>query len=128
MLEKSPVAESQSNGRVENAIDSVEGQVRALKLDLEDKMTVKLENKRPIWPWLIQYAAQTIHMYQINRQDGLTAAQRIRGRTSIPPRANLDEQMLYKPMKTVKFNKFEAKWRYVIWFGNIEHMSVHITL
>jgi hypothetical protein len=45
VLENSPVAESQSNGGVENAIGRVEGQIRALTLDPEDKMKVITPSK-----------------------------------------------------------------------------------
>eukprot|EP00974_Lingulodinium_polyedra_P003564 334879-Lingulodinium_polyedra.AAC.1 len=74
---------------------------------------MKLEDDHPIWPWLIEYAAQTLHMFQVNRSDGLTAAQRIRGRMSMGPRARIGEKVLYKTMKTVKLeNDTEKRWNY----------------
>jgi hypothetical protein len=62
--EHSPVGESQANGRIENAVGRVQGQIGALHLDLEEHLKIKLEHNHPIWPWLIEYAAQTLHQQQ----------------------------------------------------------------
>ena len=127
ILENSPVGESQSNGRVEGAIGRVKGQIRALKLDIETNYGYTLMNKHPIWPWLIEYAGQTLHMFGNTREDGLTPVQRIRGRISMAPRVRLGEKVLYKSMKTVKVeNDTQSTWNYGIWLGTIEHTSEHI--
>ena len=111
ILEHSPVGESQSNGRVESAIGRVKAQIRALKLDIEANYDMKLTDDHPIWPWLIEYAGQTLHMFQVNRDDGLTPVQRIRGKMAMGPRARIGEKVLYKPMKTVRLdNDTEKRW------------------
>ena len=33
----------------------------------------------PAWSWIIEFAGQTLHMFHINRADGLTPSQRIQG-------------------------------------------------
>ena len=87
----------------------------------------KLADNHPVWPWLIEYSGQTLHMFQITRGDGLTPAQRIRGKTSCAPRAKFADKVFYKPMKTVKVeNDTQQKWKYGIWLGIIEHTSEHI--
>ena len=63
VLENSPVGESQSNGSVERAIKEVQHQVRKFKLQFEENMGEQLSNESPVWPWLIQYAAQVIHTF-----------------------------------------------------------------
>ena len=127
VLEHSPVGESQSNGRVEGAIDRVKAQIRALKLDVETNYDMKLADNHPIWPWLIEYAGQTLHMFQVTRGDGLTPSQRIRGKTSSGPRARIGDKVLYKMMKTVKAdNDTERRWKYGIWQGMIEHTGEHV--
>ena len=78
-LESSPVGGSQSNGRVENAIRRIQGQIRALKLDIESRSNISLTSQHAIWPWLTEHAAQCLHMYQTGRGDGLTPYERIRG-------------------------------------------------
>ena len=68
ILENSPVGESQSNGTVERAIKEVQNQVRKLKMQLEENIADQLSNESPIWPWLIQYAAQIIHTFKVHKE------------------------------------------------------------
>ena len=63
---------------------------------------MKIEDDHPAWPWIIEDVAHTLHVFQINRSDGLTAAQRIKGRACSTPRARIGEKLLYKSMKTMK--------------------------
>ena len=99
-LESSPVGESQSNGRVETAIQRIQGQISALKLDIESRSNISLTSQHAIWPWLIEHAAQCLHMYQTGRGDGLTPYQRVRGRVAMTRIVRFGEKVLYKPSKT----------------------------
>ena len=100
VLENSPVGESQANCRVEGVIDRVKSQIRALKLDIETNCNMKLMDDHPAWLWIIECAGQTLHMFHINRADGLTPSQRSRGKTCTTPRARIGDKVLYKTMKT----------------------------
>ena len=84
ILENSPVGESQSNGSVEQAIKEVQHQIRKLKMQLEENIADQQSNESPIWPWLIQYAAQVIHTFKVHKEDKRTSRQRIRADPSIP--------------------------------------------
>ena len=84
ILENSPVGESQSNGFVENAIREVQNQVRKLKNQLELNTATKIGAKSQIIPWLVRYAAQTIHSFKVHKIDGRTSRQRIRSDPTIP--------------------------------------------
>ena len=88
---------------------------------------MKLLDDHPAWPWIIEYAGQTLHMFHINRADGLTPSQIIRGKTCTTPRARIGEKVLYKTMKTLKLNDdTEKRWRYGIWLGVIDTSGEHI--
>ena len=56
-LENSPVGESQSNGMVERAIQTWEGQVRTMKDALETRIGMEIPPDHPLLTWLIQHAA-----------------------------------------------------------------------
>ena len=71
----SPVGESAANGVIENAIRRVQGQVRAIKLDIETNIKAKLNPSQTIWLWPIEYAAQTFLFWRTSGDDGLTAIQ-----------------------------------------------------
>ena len=48
--ENSPKGESQSNGDIENAIKQVEGQIRTMKIALENKLQERIGPELPILP------------------------------------------------------------------------------
>ncbi|MCP2504859.1 MAG: hypothetical protein NLN65_06160 [Candidatus Poseidoniaceae archaeon] len=116
----SPVGESQANGVVENAIQRIQGQIRAIKLDVESSSDTKMVPTHPAWPWMIEFAAQSILYWRISGDDGLTAIQRIRGRSTTSPKPRFGEKILYKLSKIIKLGKSEARWRYGIWLGSVE--------
>lgn len=126
VIVNSAVGESAANGKVENAIQRVQDQVRAIKLDVETNMKIDLHPSHYVWPWMVEYAAQTLLMYRINNSDGLTSIQRIRGRARTTPKARFGEQILYQIPKTVRISKAEPRWRRGVWLGTIESSDEHI--
>ena len=47
------VGESAANGVIENAIQRAQGQMRAIKFDLEGNTKDKIKPSSPLWPWMI---------------------------------------------------------------------------
>lgn len=123
-MQHSLVGESAVNGMIENMIQRVQGQARAIKLDLE--AGVRINPRFPIWNRLVEFAAQTILMWRISGDDGVTAIQRIRGRSSTTPKARFGEKMLFKVARTVRLGKAEARWREGIWLGTVESSDEHL--
>ena len=80
VMEESPVGESASNGAVERAIQTVEGQVRTMKAALEFRLKKKVEPDHPLIPWLIRHAASTHSRYH-KGMDGKTAYERLKGKS-----------------------------------------------
>ena len=77
--EKSPVSESRANGEVERYVQTVQGQVRTLKMSLETRYHMKISESHNCLPWLIMYAAMLINICSIG-EDGKTAYERRRGK------------------------------------------------
>ena len=77
--EESPVGESKSNGEIERAIQTVQGQMRTLKLGLESRYQRKILEDHPIWPWVVMYAALLINLCVVG-EDGRTPYERRKGR------------------------------------------------
>ena len=78
-VKSSPFGQSQSNGVVERAIQSVEGQVRVLRDALEARLSVKIEAKHPVMTCLVEYAAFILNRYEVGK-DGKTAYERSKGK------------------------------------------------
>ena len=114
------------NGAIENAIQRIDGQIRAIKRDIEVNAKTKLGPRQAIWPWLVEYAAQSILYWRITGNDGLTAIQRIRGKCRVAPRPRFGEKVLYKISKTVKIGKAEPRWQHGVWLGSLETSDEHL--
>ena len=103
----SPVGDSQSNGRVENAIKRVQGMVRTIRHDLEAKLGVKIGRDHPYYPWMIEWAADLLTRYTV-RPNGRTPIEEVRGRGSTRGVAKFGEKILYMPAK--QSSHPQGKW------------------
>ena len=110
IIQISPVGESSANGKVENAIQRIQVQIRAIKLDLEINSNIKIAPSHPVWPWMIEFAAQTLLYWRISGNNGLTAIQRIRGKSIMSPKPRFGEKVLNNIAKTKKICKTMARW------------------
>jgi hypothetical protein len=77
VVENSPVGASASNGMVERAIQSVQGQVRVLKLAAEKRWGVEIPHRHPVVPWMVEYAAFLLNRFEVGH-DGKTAYERLK--------------------------------------------------
>ena len=57
IIEHSPVDDSESNGRAERAVRSIEEFVRAFKRDPETRADCAVEASWAVFDWLVEYAA-----------------------------------------------------------------------
>ena len=82
IFEESPARSSGSSGRAERAVQSLEGQIRALLLSLESHLGFEIDAGEPIITYLPEYAAYLLNRLEIGK-DGKTAYERCNG--SGPP-------------------------------------------
>ena len=94
VMQHSPVGESAANG-IENANQRVQGQIRAIKLDLETNITAKLKRSQTICPWLIEPVVQALLFWRKSGDGGFTAIQRIKGRSTTAPWPRFGERIVY---------------------------------
>ena len=96
---KSPVGDSQSNGRVENAIKKVRNMVKQFfQVWSQDGASEWLVTTQ-IYPWVFEWAADLMSRYAHVGNMGKTAIQLIRGSKSSRNVAQFGEKVLYKPLK-----------------------------
>ena len=74
----SPVGDSQSNGRVENAIMKGRNMVKTILSSLESKWGIRVTRDHPLYPWLFEWAADLMTRYAHVGDLGKTAVQLIR--------------------------------------------------
>ena len=125
-LENSRVGDSNSNGRVERAIQDLKGLIRTLRSALEEKIghAVKLDD--PIVPWLVRHAAHLISVSRV-RDDGRTAFQKMKGRQTSAKLVPFGETVLFKIPKTAsRLGGFEDRWETGCWIGFMMRSGEHL--
>eukprot|EP00973_Karenia_brevis_P008364 1131407-Karenia_brevis.AAC.1 len=63
-----------------------------------------------IWPWLVEYAAFTLHAFKQDALDGEFAFERLKGRSIDQCIVAFGEQVHYKPAKSVSIETAGVKW------------------
>ena len=109
MLE-SPARESQCNGKMERAVLKWQGQLRTLKLALEEKIGRSIPAKSIAFGWLCQWASTALNRYFIG-SDGKTPFSRVTGTQCVRTVAEFGEQILYKRSAKSHSRKAESQWR-----------------
>ena len=82
LIENSKAKDSQSNGVVERAVQSIEGLVRTLKFGLEKRLGVQIESSHAVMAWIVELAAGTLNKFHVG-QDGRTSYERVQGKPYI---------------------------------------------
>ena len=86
--EKSPVGESQSNGRAERSVQQLEDQIRTFLGELEDRIQTSLKPDSPVLSWLVEYAAVVLNKYHEQEETNMTAYEFLHGHEA-------DEKLAY---------------------------------
>ena len=116
--EQSPVADSQSNGFIERAIQDIEGHVRTIKSNFESLAGEKVPSSHDIIPWLVEYAAILLNRSRASA-DGKTSYERLKGRRAVLPGFLFGERIQWRssiPAKDRRF-KMEVAWQEGIFLG-----------
>ena len=95
IVEHSPVGSSQSNGVIERAVQSIEGQLRVIKLALERRYKVELPVQHPLLAWAVEYAGVVLNRCEVGH-DGRTAYERLKGKKVRMPGLEFAEGVLWK--------------------------------
>ena len=116
MLEQSPVADSRSNGFIERAIQTVEGQIRTMKSALGRRLDVKMPNDRCIIPWLVEHAGNILTRFEVGKE-GKTPIQRLKGRKLRTQLVEFGECVSFLPADYAKQGKMEPRWKEGVYLG-----------
>ena len=130
ILQHPPAYDPQSNGPVEKGVQDIVGEVKALKLGLEQRTGMKLETDMAILKWIIEWAPQVLNRCGIGA-DGNTAYKRRLGRTSRRPLVEICEQVMAKPLRAKKTSRkvsLASKWKFGTWVGIAERTGEHLVV
>ena len=114
--EESPVYDSQANGEVEQAIQMVQGQVRAMKDGLESRYGVRIDGDHMCVPWLVAHASDSITRYHVY-EDGNTGYKNWKGKPFSKELVEFGQCVMYLRPGSKGENKFEPRWEEGVWLG-----------
>jgi len=115
-VRQSPAYTSPAQGKVERFHRTLMGQVKAIKLQLENNYGIKLNSKHPIMPWLVKHSAYLLNRYSIH-SDGNTSDYRRWGQEHKTPICEFGEAVLYMLPTAKHMPKMEARFYPAIWLG-----------
>ena len=118
VLTNSKKYDSKSNGKIEKAVQDVEGQVRTLKLHLENRIGEKIPPKHPMIHWMVEYAAETINRFRIVKRKA-TPREMLRGKHELRKVAEFGDSVLCLPetWESGRIEQLEPKFESGIWLG-----------
>ena len=90
-----PVGDHQANGDIEVAVKDIKRMVRTIKIGLESKLKVKLEDDDPVLAWIPWSVAENANRYRIG-PDSKTAEQRRTGKRWREPAVEYGEKIYFK--------------------------------
>ena len=117
LLEHSPVGESQSNGKIERGVQTVEEQVRAHLFGLEKRIDRKISATHDIMTWLVMHAGTTISRSLVG-QDGQTGFERLMGKPARDSVVEFGEKVEYR-LGHKDRGQLEERWQEGIWLGKV---------
>ena len=130
VLENSPVDDSESNGRAERAVRSIEEFTRVFKLSLEARAKCIIEPSWAIFDWLIEHVADVQNKCLVGA-DGMTAYQRVKGKRHRGELLPFGSRVLYRTSGKVKGGIVSSRWFDGIWLGkrftSEEHMVARLS-
>ena len=119
-----PKGDSKANGLAERAVQTIEKQVRVLKLSVEEHLG-RFGVEHHCFPWLVMHAADVINKFRVGL-DGKTAYENIKGRPYTGSMFEFGSKILYKTSAKVIGGDMSARWGAGIWLGKRFASEEHI--
>ena len=125
IIEHSAVGESQANGTAEQAVQAVEGIMRTMKLDLEEKLGRKVPVTAPVFAWLVEHSADVTNKCHVFL-DGTTSFEKVKGRKHRGELHEFGAQVLLRLPGKAQGGLMEARWIPGTWLGKRFATEEHI--
>ena len=123
-----PACDPAANGVADHAVQDVMGQLRAIKLGIEQRTKSIVATNGPFLQWMVEHAAWTINVASVGH-DGKTPRQRLYGKASTKAILEFGEQVLAKPLRAGKTSKklsLRTRWVHATWLGMAGKTNEHI--
>ena len=119
--EESSTGESQSNGRAERTVQSVEDHLRTMKGALEHRIAARIPSQHPVMKWMTEYTAVLMCKYAVHAT-GKTSYQELHGKRAREKLAEFGERVFYFVPKRRRA-KLDLRWELGIYLGTTMHSN-----
>ena len=125
LLERSPVADSQSNGFIERGIRSVEEMTRVILFDLSSRIGSPISVHSLVFPWIVEHATDILNKCHV-ASDGKSAYERLKRRQHRGMLLPFGTALMFKVAGKVPGGVMTERWHLGTWLGKRFHTEEHI--
>ena len=130
VMQNPPAYDPQANGAIERGVQEVAGQIRAMKIGLEQRLGARVTTKWKIFEWMVELSTVLLNRCLVGH-DGKTPYARLMGKNSSQPIVEVGERVLAKvarSSKTKKKRALKSRWIDAIWVGIARRSNEHIVV
>ena len=115
-LRQSPAYSSESQGVIERYHQPLQGQIRTLCAQLEERVNLDIDSSSALLPWIVKHSAWTLSRFLVHSSDKLTSYARRRGQPYGSPTCSFGESVYFK-LSVSRHAKLKSSWSHGFWLG-----------
>ena len=129
-LAQTSVGGHQQIGAVERANGTVQAQLRAYFLDVQNRMQVRIIPGTLLFPWMLRHSVWTVVRYQSDQRTKQTPYERTRGCRYESALVPFGEVVMAKIADADKMRtgKLDSAWVKAVWVGRVDRSNEHLLL
>ena len=129
-LAQTSVGGHQEIGAVERANGTVQAQLRAYFLDVQNRMKVRIIPGTQLFPWMLRHSVWTVVRYQSDQRTKQTPHERTRGCRYESALVPFGEVVMAKIADADKMRagKLDSAWVKAVWVGRVDRSNEHLLL
>ena len=115
---------------MERANGTVQAQLRAYHLDVQERMKVRIIPGTQWFPWMVQHSVWTVVRYHSDQRTKQTPYERTRGCRYEPALVPFGEVVMAKIADADKMRagKLDSVWVKAVWVGRVDKSNEHLLL
>ena len=125
LLERSPAADSQSNGFIERGIRSLEEMTRVILFDLPSRVGSPISVHSPVFPWIVEHATDILNKCHV-ASDGKSAYERLKRRQHRGVLWPFGTAVTFRVAGKVPGGVMTERWHLGTWLGKRFHTEERI--
>ena len=129
-LAQTSVGGHQEIGAVERANGTVQAQLRAYFLDVQNRMQVRIIPGTLLFPWMLRHSIWTVVRYQSDQRTKQTPYERTRGCRYESALVPFGEVVMAKIADADKMRagKLDSAWVKAVWVGRVDRSNEHLLM